>query len=1405
MDLVVSDGLRTLEVQIGTDSDPTIGSICATVLGLPAADRTPGEVYAVDGRPIDSDVPLSVTGAVSGSVISMPGTLTVATDGADTGRVRLAVLAGPGAGMSVPLTAGRHTLGCGPGVDIALRAPGVRPHHLDLTVEIPDRVAVVDPGTGRVRQLAPASTVTVGACVLGIVPMVGPASTRFIAGRRGTAPFNRPPRRFGPDAIRPVTVPVEPQPPGTSARPGVFALLVPLVFAGVMAVMYDPRFALFGLLSPIMMIGNWLEDRRRMRKFRRQRSTDVAAACATLTTDLRQALSAETVRRHRMGPSVATLAQWADGGATRIWERQPQHDDFLSLTVGYGRQPWRPPLSGNGAAAPPEIAPVLADNSVLPMGPIPLDLDPGQILGVAGHRTTALSLVRGLVTQAAVLHGPAHLQIAVLTAEPSEWTWTRWLPHTIADTSTGMRLLGGTDDEIGQVVSLLTPAPVEPGTFGSSAVADGPMSTTLLVVDIDDLSPADRAPVRHLLGGRGGPIAAIVMSSAASHLPALCTRVATTGVDTVTLHPDDEMRSLRPAGATVQVAEHVARKLSRWDDPDRCEDGAELPGGVALLDLLGMAEPDPAVVCDRWRGAGPLPHPAAPIGVTETGPLVLDLLVDGPHALLAGTTGAGKSELLRTLVVSLAASVDPEHLSFVLVDYKGGSAFDACAALPHTAGMVTDLDDRLAERALRCLEAELRYREERLREVGADDLPALLALGPAAPLPRMVIVIDEFAAMAKELPDFMDALVDIAARGRSLGVHLVLATQRPAGVIRDNVRANTNMRIALRVQDTADSSDVIGDGRAARLARSQPGRGYLRLGPTETVAFQTALVTGTSARETDTPRVPVARLRFGVDPVESDRSVPPAADGTPTDLERLVAAIVAAAADAGMRPVRRPWPDPLPPMVAIADLATEQPPDERTIPLGLVDEPDLQRQRTMWWGVEGGSQLLFGVAGSGTTTTMVTIALGLAAAFTPDELHMYAMDFGAGDLAPLSELPHTGGVVGAVEPDRQTRLVRMLTQEFERRKQTMVSGESLSGRNVGGFPRIVVFVDGYEAFAGAFEGTYDLHIKEAMMRLIVDGPSVGITTVVAAQRVNALPQSVVGVVGRKLLFHTPDAMAAASLGLRSVPADLPPGRALHVGSGRLLHIAVAHHRGTAAAVADLMNSGRGGRVRSGCGPAPVGRLPTIVKVPDVAEGLRIGDDEWRIPIGIGDTDLAPAGWVLPEGDHVVATGEARSGRSTLLAAIATMVAEGPTPVDIVAVAPRRSPLREVPGVATLVTEPGLIADTISQLLESSGHRLVLIDDSDDIEDQDGVLAHLAAVRDPQVHVIAAARRDIKSRYNHWVKGLTASRQGLWLGPGPGLDGDLWSTPMPRRIPTGLPVGCGYLVSDGAVELVQTAM
>ena len=343
-----------------------------------------------------------------------------------------------------------------------------------------------------------------------------------------------------------------------------------------------------------------------------------------------------------------------------------------------------------------------------------------------------------------------------------------------------------------------------------------------------------------------------------------------------------------------------------------------------------MEPPAAAVIAARWRGNGRSTF--AVLGETYDGPFGIDLRKDGPHALIAGTTGSGKSELLQTIVASLAIANRPDEMTFVLVDYKGGSAFADCVQLPHTVGMVTDLDPHQVERALASLSAELTRREHTLAAAGAKDIEdyqPLVDRRQARPLPRLVLVIDEFASMVRDLPDFVSGLVNIAQRGRSLGIHLILATQRPSGVVSADIRANTNLRIALRVTDAAESADVIGAPDAASISKATPGRAYVRLGHGSLVPFQAGRVGGRrpGAEATTTARPWVTPLSWSA--LGRPEPSPPAAgrraDQEITDLKILVEQIQYAAKGLRVPGQPSPWLPPLPPMLQLADIVHRRP------------------------------------------------------------------------------------------------------------------------------------------------------------------------------------------------------------------------------------------------------------------------------------------------------------------------------------------------------------------------------------------------------------------------------------------------------------------------------------------------
>lgn len=1422
---VLTDGI---EREIALDCDPeqeTVASLVAALTAQPVDERSG---LLVDGRFVDGATTIANAGLRQGSLLRPAGG--PAASDATTATVELRIVGGVHAGRRIPLSPGSYVVGRGD-ADVALPSRTVSPTHARLDVSPSGQVVLRDLGSKnrtvlegyRLPQplrLEPGQVFQLGAVQLTIAqPNQSDTPLLGAPRRNGTVTFNRQPRSVARTTLPPLRLPSAVGEATTGIRFSWLQVAMPAAFGIGMAVLVNPAMAAFALLSPAMAIGNSLQAKKRVKKETAEGRAEMEQTLEGFRRSLVDLRRAEVARRRERLPDPAEVVRRATSPSTHLWERRPSHDDFLQLALGVATIPWTPPLEsasgsyGSQNEPPQVVSDALGQLGKLPLTPIGLDLAAGHSLGIVGDRTVTLALLRSLVCQTALHHGPADLRIAVLT-EPSrvaDWDWAKWLPHTHSlDEAAGRRMLAATPGDVDAVLTELFEAGGGTTAAAGGAGQDKPTGpVTLVVIDADGLTEGRNSKARELLGGAGGPVAGIVVAPSVDRLPAVCTRIAEiVGGEGAVRYREPasslEIPDVLVSGLEASEARRCARALAGFEDPEVADRGADLPDRASLIKLLDL-EPTPDAVLERWRRAGKVPRPSGPIGVAETGPLSVDLVADGPHGLIAGTTGAGKSELLRTMVACWAASIDPEHLNFVLIDYKGGSAFAQCAALPHTVGVVTDLDEHLGQRALRCLEAELRYREQRLRGAGASDLKEYLAQGHPEPLPRLVVIIDEFATMVAELPDFIDSLVGIAQRGRSLGVHMILATQRPGGAVNNNIRANTNLRISLRVQDVAESVDVLNSPLAATIARYQAGRGYLRLGPGEVFPFQTALVTGTTVEQTSTG-VRTSPLEFGPEPQRT--AAPPAPEtpaDLPSDLERLVDAAAEAARRAKMAEARRPWPEPLPEHLVLDDLATLTPGPPLAVPIGLADDPDRQRQLPFLFDPAEGNLLCYGVSGAGTTTALGTLAVSLANAHPVERLHMYVLDFGTQALAPLADLPHVGVVVGSADKDRQARLIRFLSDEVDRRKKWVATSGAAkvnAGTEGSPFPLVVLMLDNFSAFSAEYQDLSGGPVRDQFGRLVADGPGLGIVVVVTADRPAAIPSSVANLAPQKLVFRLGETQDFSYFGIppREVP-KLGPGRAIDVASRLEVQVALPGPSGLADAVKAVAT--RVGLVEATQRPSPIGVLPEDVKVSEVDETLSIAAESWFVPLGIGDAALAPVGVTLHEGEHLLVTGPSRSGKSTTLDAIAAMVASRHPDVVISAVTLRRSPLQDAPEIGRLARTADEVDTVLQELLADPAPQLLLVDDCEMLDDPRSLLTRALSETRADLHVIAAGRADgLRSAYGHWTQSLRRSRLGLALKPDLDRDGDLWGASLPRKGPSQFPAGRGYLIIEGEVELTQ---
>ena len=1415
-----SAGDRELDVEL-RNPDATLSDLLSAAPGT----RVPTWV-AVDDRIVPASCLVADSGLHEGAVLTPSPDRTTDHEPPAGSRYELVVVSGLDAGRVFALPTGRSSLGRDRANTIVLPDPTASRRHCEIELLDAGAGTVLDVGSangtlvdgarlgaGEAAPVGPGSLIEIGALALTIRPVTDDDQPRGLDLRRhlgpaGTVSFNRPPRPSHAVAPGPIEAPTE---PGEPPKPqfSIASTLGPLVIAVVMvAVSRDLRFALFALLSPFIAVGTYAESRRRgsreATRARRRYQSDLD----NFEQQIEAVAGVERARLQQLCPDPGEVLRRAALPSMRLWERRADHEDFLRLFAGLAELAWRPPVA-NHAAKLPISASAALDGCRLQAAPVCVDLSGGGVVGIVGDRAAALATARSLVCQAAVHHGPADLTIGVFVDPDREpnWEWSKWLPHTHSS-SGGERWLAARREYSDALLRALE--------------AGGGTGTVLVVLDSDVLTEGKNAPARDLLRAAASArnpassrvemsVAGIVVAATADRLPAACDtviEVVSQDGDAVVRRPEDgsEVREVLLAGLAVATARSCAQNLARFEDPELRQPGASLPDNVRLLPLLELERVDAQSIRKRWQLAGPVPGVVAPLGVTENGVFTLDLVRDGPHGLIGGTTGSGKSELLRSLVAALAVHTDPAHLTFVLIDYKGGAAFDECARLPHTVGMVTDLDEQLGERALRALEAELQYRERLLRSVGADNLPDYLALNASEPLPRLVVVIDEFATMAAELPEFLSSLVSIAQRGRTLGVHLILATQRPSGAVNDNIRTNTNLRIALRVQDPADSVDVIGCRDAAELSRHHPGRAYIRLGPGEVVPIQTALVTCVTSERADSP-VRVTPFVFG--PVSREQTSDAGGAGgrrtsdyqgpNKSDLARLVDAVVEANQAGGIPPPRRPWPDPLPAQIDLADLIRAAPPAPRgsLAVVALADDPRRQTRHPVGWDLAEGNLLLVGIPGSGTTTALASLVLSLATGLSPEELEVYALDYGAGDLGALEGLPHTGSVILADDRERQMRLVRHLRAELDRRRGQQRSAAAPRRRTL-------VLVDNLAAMRAEFDDVEGLELMDVLSRVYADGPQNGISFAVTADRLNTVPAGWASITTQKWLFRLPDPYDYVSVGLtrKDVPQKAP-GRAVMAASGLQVQLGRPTPSLTAAVATLARRYPQETRLARS-----IGVLPTQVPFASLGAVSKLSGEPWRIPFGIRESDLGVAELVLYEGEHALVAGPARSGKSLALWTIAESLRSG-GPIGnlhLVATGGRRSPLRDCPTLDRFTAPGGEATALFAQLRAIDGPVVVLIDDAEGFDDADEGIAGLLAANRPDLHVVAAGRADsLRSLYGHWTQTVRRSKTGLLLRPNIDLDGDLVGVTLPRRAPVQMTPGRGYVVHNGEPEIVQVAV
>lgn len=935
---------------------------------------------------------------------------------------------------------------------------------------------------------------------------------------------------------------------------------------------------------------------------------------------------------------------------SRVWERGPDSPRALEVRFGVGDTSLCTPVDVGDPGSPEDLDPVCAVSlrrtvaavSTVPHMPIVVQLEAFPAIALAGP--AAAEVARAVLCELGFFHGPDMVGVINYHQDQS-FSWLKWLPHT-------------RDPER----ALFTVALTDAARFHAARL--NPAIDCVIAVTPDPHFSTDE-DVFHLV----------------------CD--SDTGIVARTMQGEEALG--RPDAFTVAEAEFVARHLAFYRRPEESQAAGD---DGDLLAMLGVSDIDDLNPHSLWRGrAGTRHHLVVPLGSTPDGAAIhLDLKESahggmGPHGLCIGATGSGKSELLRTLVTALSATHSPEELNLVLVDFKGGATFLGCESLPHTSAVITNLEDEsvLVERMYDALSGELNRRQELLRSAGnfanITDYTAARLQGRTelAALPSLLVIVDEFSELLGQHPHFTELFVAIGRLGRSLGVHLLLASQRlEEGKLR-GLDSHLSYRIGLKTFSAAESRQVLGVPDAYELP-AEPGSGYLKATSPDLVRFRAAYVSGPLVRrvreEGSEAAQGVGIFRGWEEPeVAGEESVGVRVDESTTLLDAVVGKARETAQLRGQR-AHRVWLPPLPQSVELPKVCESD--RALSVSIGLVDDPYNQRQDHLVidFAAAGGHLAIAGGPQSGKSMTLRTIIAALAVTHTTDDLAIYAVDAGAGQLADVEVLPHVAGTATRAEEDKARRIIEEVTGFID-------APAAAGGR------QIFLIVDGWHAIVANDSKLQDL--RDPLTRIASEGPAAGVHLVVSTQRWSAIRAGVRDLIGTRVELHMSE--ATDSLIDRKAHQKVPalPGRGLAPDGRQILIAATANQ--------DLAHI-----ARQASGQA---RVPSLKVLPDRVDARQLqgGPRALRLPYAIGGPQLEPVGL---DADHLLAIGRRGSGKSTLLATLMAGISALPRQeARMVVIDPRRTHLAAGGSdmVASYAASGESVRDTVAAAVTTLRSRL----------------------------------------------------------------------------------------------------
>lgn len=925
-------------------------------------------------------------------------------------------------------------------------------------------------------------------------------------------------------------------------------IIPPLIMVGVtlLITIFQPRglyiiaTVSMSVVSVIFSVQGFFKNRKKYKEDKKERVELYHLYLKDKAKDLKQ-LS----RKQREGmfyhfPAIEDLTKMVKRYDSRIYEKTPLHFDFLAYRLGLGKVPTSYELkygqeerSGKKDALEEEGYALFQAHQKIDNLPIVASLNRGPV-GYVGPRPIVLEQLQLLVAQLAVFHSYHDLTIIPIIPEEEKesWDWMRWLPHaTLQDMNVrsfvyNQRTRDQVLNSLNQILKLRKAQKEEEKANDTKIfhphyvvlITDETLILDHVIMEFFREDPTEL--------GCSIIYVADVLSSLSENIQTV-----------ISIKDRNQGQLLLQEGVLRELdfqldhfpegydKEAISRGLAPLKHIQQLK--SSIPDSVTFLEMYQAETFSDLKVLSRWESHAPYQSLAVPIGLRGKDDLVylnLHEKAHGPHGLIAGTTGSGKSETIQSYILSLAVNFHPHDVAFLLIDYKGGGMANLFKDLPHLLGTITNLDGAQSMRALASINAEIHRRERLFGQYGVNHINQYqkkFKLGEATePLPHLFLISDEFAELKVNQPDFIKELVSIARVGRSLGVHLILATQKPSGVVDDQIWSNSRFKLALKVADRGDSMEMLRTADAAQI--TQTGRAYLQVGNNEVYElFQTAWSGADYQPEKDQLGIEDHTIYLinelgqyevlnqdlsGLDMAEEIKEVP-------TELDVIVQEINHLHQQEGIAAVAQPWLPPLKERITLDELDKVVPIkawQKRTAPsvlIGVADIPQAQKQEAVAIDLsKDGNILLYGSPGTGKTTFLQTVAMDLARKQSPENLTMYLLDFGTNGLAPLSQLPHVADSLLLDQTEKIQKFIRIINRELDRRKKLLSEhgvGTIALYREVTGKqePTMVILMDSYESMK---DEPYETDLFKLFMRISREGLSIGVHLIITASRQNNL-------------------------------------------------------------------------------------------------------------------------------------------------------------------------------------------------------------------------------------------------------------------------------------------------------------